>query len=411
MARPTEVPFQVIPEPGAAEHRTWATDIVRAENGSETRLVMSNDTLPVRAIEGPYRTAARRESMMWEHLLQFPAGSSTSYPFAVPLWLSLSRLTSAPSGTTVSCTTANRQFEDVDLAILVKADGSDAEVVNVVTVGGSSITISDSLLKSFTTGDLIFPAIRATPTERNSLAGAFSHMMAGQASFAETEDRTVLPSLPAPALDTYLQDADSANLEVWDFTPHGSIGVDIVLPRDVQGEAWQSQKRVVTELAEAVLSFTLRQSSEAERQSLRDFFDSRQGRFKPFWVQSYKADLITAVAAVSTATEISVEWSRETEGLTDVTRHIYIPTLDQRAKITDSELTGGVSVLTISPGLTGDLAAGAEIRYLRLCRFDDDTLTITLDSDRLSDDIADPAYASVAQIRLRELQRESAEAA
>ena len=411
MARPTEIPFAVIPEPGAAEHRIWATDIVRAENGAETRLVMSNDTLPVRAIEGPYRTARRREAMMWEHLLAFPAGSGTSRPFAVPLWLSLSRLTGTPSGTTVSCTTANRQFEDVDLAILIKADGSDAEVVNVSAVGGASITISDSLLKSFVTGDLIFPAIRATPTERNSMAGTFSHMMTGQASFAETEDRTVAPSLPAPTLDTYLQDVDSADLEVWEFTPHSRIGVDIVLPRDVQGEVWQSQKRVVTELPEAVLSFTLRQSSEAGRQALRDFFDSRQGRFKPFWVQSHKADLITAVAASSTDTEIDVEWSREAEGLTDVTRHLYIPALDQRVKILDAELTGAVSHLTLGTGLTGDLAVGSALQYLRLCRFDDDTLTITLDPERLSDDIADPAYASVAQIRLRELQRETAEAA
>jgi hypothetical protein len=194
-------------------------------------------------------------------------------------------------------------------------------------------------------------------------------------------------------MPTYLS-KDIADLTLW-----GRIERAVENDARLLGEVWQARTIIVNDKVEGVLRLTAFQETNAGRKALRDFFDDHEGASIAFWVKSDQEDFTTAAAASSGASSITLLDYAIEEGLSGLARHVYIPALDQCVEISNPAPSGGNVTVDVDPVLSGDLAAGAEIQALRLCRFEGDVLEIESHEEIPG--------ATTAALALRELQGES----
>jgi hypothetical protein len=190
------------------------------------------------------------------------------------------------------------------------------------------------------------------------------------------------------------------NYTAWDVVPREKMKVTIASDYSWSGEAWQKRVKVTNAPVERTMEVKLQQSAMTERRALRDFFDACQGSLTPFWIPSYKHDMtIAASCPIGTGT-IYVENNSEIFGLYDLSRHVYAPDSTQRFKISSPvKQDDGSVALTISPVLTAALAAGDQLQWLFLVRFNDDALKI--ETAEYNESI------TFSSFKLRELQRET----
>jgi hypothetical protein len=186
----------------------------------------------------------------------------------------------------------------------------------------------------------------------------------------------------------------------WDVVPRERMGVAIGSEYAWNGEAWQHREKIANAPAERELSIKVVMHSKAERRALRDWFDTMRGSLAPFWIQSFKCDLVVATPCPQGTETIYIENHGEVQGLYDISRHVYAPRTGQRFKASSPAKQADGSIALTVPPLASTLAAGDELQILLLVRFAEDVLRIESVASKGGD-------IAVANIRLRELQRET----
>jgi len=191
------------------------------------------------------------------------------------------------------------------------------------------------------------------------------------------------------------------SFEIFEYNPEQAIDFSINNPFLMVGEPWQHQTKFTNEAPERMVDVVLLMNGVTERASMRDFFDSKKGKETAFWIKSKKADMVVSEAIGSGNSTIKLVPSEEIFGLSNVTRHVWIPSIDQLTKVSNPQIADGGDTITIDldPALSGDLKAGAKIHNLYLVRFDSDTFGIR--GTRINEAVTE------CEFRLRELQGET----
>lgn len=146
--------------------------------------------------------------------------------------------------------------------------------------------------------------------------------------------------------------------------------------------------------------------------SMRDFLDARKGRAVPFWLPSFQWDLTLSEDATAAQSVLSLVWMRYTQqmfGTTAARRHLAIWTLGDgssmdcyRVSAANDPATGLTETITIDPSAAADYpAATTVLSFLKLCRLEDDRVTISYPSVNVAE----------AEIMVREIPHEAPTAA
>jgi hypothetical protein len=123
----------------------------------------------------------------------------------------------------------------------------------------------------------------------------------------------------------------------------------------------EAKKQVKNALSytEAEFKRTYLCHSLAEARELRDFFRNKAGRLTPFWLPSFKNDVLFAQNAAAGDTEVLFVNAQRKYALQSAKRHIYIRKQQWAAKITGITMFGvyefGDETITLSQPLPVDV--------------------------------------------------------
>lgn len=142
--------------------------------------------------------------------------------------------------------------------------------------------------------------------------------------------------------------------------------------------------------------------------AMREFLDVRKGRAVPFWFPSFQWDLTLAEDVTVAQAILNLVWMRYTQqmfGTTGARRHVALWTLGDgssmdcyRISAANDPATGLTETITIDPLAGEDYPAETTvISFLRLCRLENDRVTITYPSVNVAE----------AEILVREIPLEA----
>jgi hypothetical protein len=167
------------------------------------------------------------------------------------------------------------------------------------------------------------------------------------------------------------------------------------------GDPSQIRQKVALGRPEEIFVVRVLQSSLAERATLRDFFDGRQGMALPFWIASHVDDFEVPEPASIGASSLKVRNRNEVFGLLNITRHIVNTRTGEAWKIlttTETDARANVA-FNITPSIAQALVAGDTLRRLFFVRFASDYLEIGSSSVGVE--------VTEARLSLAEVQRET----
>jgi hypothetical protein len=111
----------------------------------------------------------------------------------------------------------------------------------------------------------------------------------------------------------------------------------------------------------------------ADVYTLRRFVHSRRGKWKAFWLPSYRPDLQLAQSIGPSDTSLTVYAPAGVTDLGDDTFDVQIAGLYNK-RITSYSVSGGTLILNFSGSLGVSLGTSAKVSYLRKVRFDADRI-------------------------------------
>lgn len=195
-------------------------------------------------------------------------------------------------------------------------------------------------------------------------------------------------------------------LDIFELEPREVIAEDIRNDYFVRGQVWQKQDKVVREKTERSIEYVLIQRNQAERATLRQFFDSKLGRVTPFWVKSYITDYRTKVLAITGEDSITVKTEFGIAELLLLTRHVFIPVTNDFRRIAGvaTGTTKDELVIILDSGISADLPPNSAIQNLYFSRFETDNLDIETNG------LSHRPVTTTSLVRFRELQKETPDA-
>jgi hypothetical protein len=142
-------------------------------------------------------------------------------------------------------------------------------------------------------------------------------------------------------------------------------------------------------------------SGRSEIQQLRDFIDRRMGALSPFWVPTWRADLVLDADAPSNASAISVKACGYASRMFAYTARRYLAIRTPAGgwiyrKATSASVVGSSESIGLDSQVGMILPAGTAVSFLVLCRLADDAAEIDWKT----------AGVATAKTRFLELPRE-----
>lgn len=342
----------------------YATKSVQARNGKEQRyrlrkIPRRRVSFSLSLLDGQNQSF---ESLLWNR----QAGV-----FGVPWWQDVVRYngTLAAGSTTIAIDTTNRLFGLANM-VMVWSSPTACEVQTIESVGSNLITCA--ALGANYTNPLIAPVFvgRLEPSQdRDYLT---SRIATAEVKFAcEVGEEDAAPN-PASTTQVYGYDLlqvipdwkePSANARRNITKLDTGIGPITVLDRS--GTSFQE------------IEFPWFLSGRSDIQQFRDFVDRRMGSLVPFWVPTWRADLVLDADAPSNSAAISVKACGYSSRMFPSTARRYLairtPTGGwiYRKATSASEVASSESIgLDSQLGVT--LPAGTAVSFLVLCRLADD---------------------------------------
>lgn len=279
------VVFPFMPQRGVRETLEWKTDLMRAKAG-EQRVMLRYE--PRQEFDYDFFMTDAQYAQM--RALMYGWGSRV---FAVPVWTEYSRLGELPQGaTSIVFDTRYADYRDGDVLILWESEGF-FETVEIDTVSETSISLLRPTLNNYTNA-LIAPLRFA-----RALAGAeatkdANTLIRSGAQFLVTANKDISAGIGLP---TY------KGLDVMDDILHVVGTVQEKIFRDVEiVDNGVASPAVFARRNYADQTFTVSWSpkNRSELWRLRQWFHSRKGRAKAFWLPTRTKDF-TVLDDVSTS--------------------------------------------------------------------------------------------------------------
>lgn len=354
------------------ERLEWATDVQPAFDGSELRVGLRAGAARLQwEFDYNVSSALRRT---FENTLYGWGGRV----WALPIWPD-GELLAAPlsSGAmAVPCNPQVRDYHEGGLAVLLAADGTAVEAIEVEAVQEGQITLARPTVGDWPPGTRVLPARTARlvgPRRQARFTGDYAH---GHAVFACTDEVAVEPSEETlyRGVPVFTDRANWVDEPGFDFDRQLAQFDPVIGPLVVDDES---------ELARPLQSFRRTAADRAEIWQLRRWLYARAGRWKHFWLPSMAADLVVVAPINAAATTLDVEHC----GLTRFAP-IGVNRRDLRIQLADGTLlyrrvTGVVEVNATTERLT-IAALGQDLNpedfallsWMSLARLDSDTVEL-----------------------------------
>lgn len=355
------------------EKLNWLTDVMLAQGGVEQRVGLRD--APRRALTYELATLDRHQTNVLETMLL----GWQSRLWAVPVWTERQDLGAAlaAGSVTIPCTTSGYEFAANGLALLWAAHDRH-EAVEILSVGGSSLTLKSATLAAWPVGTRLYPVRLGRMPARQKLLRETGHHLSGGVEFA-FDDNPAIAALDSG--DLY------AGYYVYAGRTNWADPTEIEFVRQLDELDYQTGKAWVDDLsglAALLKSWHWLFGSRAEIVAFRGWLAARAGRRVPFWSVSHAVDMEVTAAVGGSDTAITIRnigYQRYLNGRAD-RRHIVIKTLAgvsyYRRIDTAAELSATSEQLAIDSalGVTLQPADIESVRFMHLTRLETDAIEI-----------------------------------
>ncbi len=346
----------------------YATKSVTSRNGKEQRYRL-------RGI--PRRRLAFNVSLLDGENQSFEAllWNRQAGVFGVPWWQDAVRYngTLAAGATTIAIDTTNRLFGLANM-VMVWTSPTTCEVQTVESVGANLITCA--ALGASYVNPLIAPVFvgRLEPSQdRDYLTSRIA--TAGIKFACEVSEDDAMPS-PASMTQVYgydvlqvVPDWQQPSVTARRNVAKLDTGIGPITVLDRSGTSFQE------------MEFPWFLSGRSEIQQFRDFVDLRMGALVPFWVPTWRADLVLDADAPSNASAISVKACGYSSRMFSSTARRYLAIRTPAGgwiyrKATSASAVASSESIGLDSQVGTALPAGTAVSFLVLCRLADDAAEI-----------------------------------
>jgi len=366
----------------------YATKTIQARNGKEQRYRLRK--IPRRRVA--FNLALLDgENQAFEALLW----NRQAGVFGVPWWQDVVQYvgTLAAGSTTIAVDTTNRLF-GLSNMVMIWSSPTACEVQTVESVGANLITCA--ALGATYTNPLIAPVFvgRLEPSQdRDYLTSKVATAAVKFACEVGEED-----AAPSPASMTQVYGYDLLQV-VPDWKEPAANARRNVTKLDTGIGPISVLDRSGTSFQEIEFPWFL--SGRSEIQQFRDFVDRRVGALSPFWVPTWRADLVLDADAPSNASAISVKGCGYASRMFASTARRYLAIRTPTGgwiyrKATSASVVASSESIGLDSQVGVALPAGTAVSFLVLCRLADDAAEIDWKT----------AGVATAKTRFLELPRE-----
>jgi hypothetical protein len=363
---------------GVSETLTWATDILQSESGMEQRRAIR--LAPRRELEADMLVDGRERQLL--DLQLFGWGARV---WALPIWpdVQLLQVGVASGATSITCATNGRDFAAGGLALLRGESAFAVEVVEVLSVGASTLTLKRAIQQTWPAGSRLYPARPAQLVEQPSSSRLTDRADRLDARFLIVEACEWPAAMPAtlyrgwPVMTERPDESDDLTRVYQRLLLELDSGSAIPLMTDTAGRAFP------------VVQHRWRLAGRSAQGAFRSLLYGLNGRQKALWVPTHAEDLTLAATVTDVATTLDVEaigytrFGKSMPGRRDIRIELRDGTALHRRITGSTELSGEVERLAIDSALGRQVEPGEVLRisWLVLCRMDGDSVTIDHQTD------------------------------
>jgi hypothetical protein len=353
------LPYQA--QTPVTESLEWLTDVLTSQSGVEDRFQLRTNPRQGFQFNIPIQS--------WNAAKSFNTGyGALRKLWAIPVWTEAQYVgTVAAGATSVACNVTNYDLRANSLALLYR-DENNWQLIQVNTLGGSSINLLSSA--SALSGAWLLP-VRVGYISDNIDGRTNGHTSNIALSF-DVEDTTALtPATPTQYLgkDVYytatLLDGGNTNRQL----KQQQDSLDLELGKIFRRTPWTNARygsdyRTVTTTA-------------AEMRAYKLFLARRAGRLRDFWLPTFEQHL-RPVNVGNIASSLTIE----ADGFNDYTFRPHVAFQDTagnwypRAVSNPTTVIGNRLQLTLDSALNIDASLIAQVCYLGLNRLDADRVEI-----------------------------------
>ena len=218
--------------------------------------------------------------------------------------------------------TDNRHFYDGRGCILLSpSNWLSYEFATILTVDSSTqITLSANLISTWPTGTLVFPCYecRINPIHQITVKERNVNDLFLDAKESFEVDRSFTYSVPASDAATY----DGLDL----FVRHPVLPVQEIFKHPFDLHVFWGKQYVQSDYDKTRFSWqrSYLLTGRADIYNMLNFFDSKQGRFQPFYTPTWADDLIVTGAILAADTTLTIDPEVYLSSAEIINRHIYI---------------------------------------------------------------------------------------
>lgn len=341
----------------ASESIGFKTDIFEASDGTEQRTPLKDKARQTLS----FSSLSVRQAMAQQFNVQW---GGVRQLWAVPLYQE-SQFVGDVSSDFITCTTNIYDFRDNSLALLKNDVGM--QLVEILEVQAVGLKLSEVIN---------FDSAKLYPVRVCFINGDITRSMSGihaamSVDFVVVDEPAIDPDTPPQFLGddlyffglTYSGNAMEAKVSQQQNILDNEMG-DIYQSSDWNFARYSKQYRAVLKGQQQIRDY-------------KNFLFRRQGRYRPFWLPTYEANMRhKSTGTVNTTLLIEADQYKQ---LADQRKHIAIKCngIWTAHTITASALTSASTVqLTISPALNKAASGIQRISYLGLHRLDADNVTL-----------------------------------
>ena len=354
------------------EKLEWKTDILRTWSGAEQRRALRIS--PRRSFQYTSTVSDQERKLAETRLFAW-----TSHEWALPIWPDGQYLSVAISqgAGTISCKTANRDFVDGGLAI-VMTSAAAYEIVQVTTVSDDSLLLSIGTQKAWAVGARLYPVKLARTLENPKI----TRLSGKDASIDGTFTLVDISDWDTDSVTTY------RGYPVLEDSPDSETG------QDAEYQRYTSTVDADTNLAIAVddragvgfpqVAHSWWINGASAMAKFRALMYTLKGCQGEIWVPTYQADIRITADVTAGASVLSIEAMDfavhldSVQNRRDIRLELMGGTVYYRRVNGASQQDDGTELISLSESLPVDIPSASvrRISFMTLSRLSSDTVEI-----------------------------------
>lgn len=350
------------------ERLEWLTGVIPAFDGSEQRTQLR--LYPRRYFEFAH-TLTEQERRIAENLLH----ARQAGVWAVPVWMDLQHLEAplAIGSSSVPVTPATRDYH-VGGYVGLMTGPTTYEILEVATIGGSSVTTDTVTEIAWPAGAMVFPVRLVRMPDQLQLRRFTGAVATGRFRYRTVDDNAYTAATESTTHRSYPVLTIKPN---WSEDPRQDLQRQLALVDAGTGGQYVDDESGGPAYLQSHRWFL---NGRTEIDAFRQWLYARKGRLSAFWMPTWAQDLVVVEDIGSSDTTIDVEYSGYADqvaqgiGRRDIRIELRDGTVFYRRITASTELSPTVERLTIASSLGSavDADAVALVSFLHLVRLNAD---------------------------------------